>query len=106
KATMMIGGGLVGDFSFAANVKNRPQPLSTLMFLPYYDLQNFFSPQVHHTETLFKTGKSPYPIERTLLTTGMVAAGAESLFQGQKRLETPHLNLTYQPNPESTYWRS
>ena len=106
KATMMIGGGLVGDFSFAANVKNRPQPLSTLMFLPYYDLQNFFSPQVGHTETLFKTGKSPYPIERTLLTTGMVAAGAESLFQGQKRLETPHLNLTYQPNPESTYWRS
>ena len=76
------------------------------MFLPYYDLQNFFSPQVNHTETLFKTGKSPYPVQRTLLTTGLVAAGVESLFQGQRRIETPHLNIRYQPTPDSTYWRS
>ncbi len=106
RATMLIGSGLLGDFTFAARLKSHQHPLSTLMFLPYYDLQNFFSPQVNHIETLFKTGTSPYPIERTLLTTGLTAAGVESLYLGQKRIDTPHLNIAYQPTPESTYWQS
>ncbi|MDP7305886.1 MAG: hypothetical protein QGG09_22430 [Pirellulaceae bacterium] len=105
KATILIGDGLVRDFNFAARLKSHREPLSTLMFLPYYDLQNFFSPLVNHIETLFSTGKSPYPIERTLLTTGLTAAGVESLFQGQKRIATPHLRISYQPNHDSTYWR-
>ncbi len=46
-----------------------------LIYLPYYAMRNFFNPLVHHIETLFRTGKSPYPIERTLLTTGMTAGG-------------------------------
>jgi hypothetical protein len=57
-------------------------------------------------ETLFLTGKSPYPVERTLLTTGLVAAGVESLYQGQRRLETPHLAIAYQSPKESLYWRT
>ncbi|MDP6719316.1 MAG: hypothetical protein QGF59_11730 [Pirellulaceae bacterium] len=106
KATILIGDGLVRDFNFAARLKSHREPLSTLMFLPYYDLQNFFSPLVNHIETLFLTGKSPYPIERTLLTTGLTATGVESLFQGQKRIATPHLRISYQPTHDSTYWRT
>lgn len=79
---------------------------STLIYLPYSSMRNFFNPQVHHIETLFSTGKSPYPVERTLLTTGMTAAGIESLFQNQKRLETPHLDVRYRPTRESTFWRT
>jgi hypothetical protein len=33
-------------------------------------------------------------------------AGVDSLFQNQQRMDTPHLNINYQPNPESTFWRS
>lgn len=55
---------------------------------------------------LVKIGKTPWPIERTLLTTGMTAAGIESLFQKQKRLDTPHLAVQYQPTRESTFWRT
>ena len=55
---------------------------------------------------MFLTGKAPYPVERTLLTTGLTAAGVESLFAGQKRLETPHLAIRYQPTKESTFWRT
>ena len=106
KATILIGGGLVNDCTVAARLRSRRDPLSTLMFLPYYDLQNFFSPLVNHMETLFQTGKSPYPIERTLLTTGLTAAGVESLFRGQKRIATPHLRISYQPSKNSTYWRT
>ena len=106
KGTIFIGNGLVNDFTFAAQLKSRSEPLSTLMFSPYYDLQNFFSPQVNNIEKLFLTRKAPYPIERTLLTTGLTVAGVESLYQGQKRLETPHLKISYQPTKESTYWRT
>jgi len=106
KATILIGDGLVRDFTFAAKLKPRGELLSTLMFLPYYDLQNFFSPQVNQIETLFLTGQAPYPIERTLLTTGLTAAGVESLFRGEMRMATPHLRISYQPTENSTYWRT
>jgi len=99
------GGPVVGDCNMAARLGNN-RIFSVLFYLPYYTMRNFFSPQVHHIETLFQTGRSPYPIERTLLTTGMTAAGIESLHQNQKRLETPHLAIRYQPTRESTYWRS
>jgi len=106
KVSMLLIEGLVYDFTFAARLKGKPDPFSTQMFLPPREVCNFFSPLVNHMETLFVTGKSPYPIERTLLTTGLTAAGVESIWQGQKRLETPHLAIRYQPTKESTFWRS
>ena len=55
---------------------------------------------------MFLTGKPSYPVERTLLTTGLTIAGIDSLHDGQTRIETPHLEIAYQPNPKSTYWRT
>ena len=69
-------------------------------------LANFFSPQVHHVERMILTGKSQVPVERTLLTTGLVAAGVDSLHQGQAPIDTPHLGIAYQPTVESTFWRT
>ena len=106
KATIMLVEGIVQDITFAAKLKNQSKPLSALMYLHPRELCNFFSPLVHNTETLFLTGKSPYPVERTLLTTGLTAAGVESLHLGQKRLETPHLDIRYQPAKQSTFWKS
>lgn len=57
-------------------------------------------------EELFLTGRAPYPLERTLLTTGLVAAGMQSLSSGQKRLETPHLAIRYQAPRESQFSNS
>jgi hypothetical protein len=57
-------------------------------------------------ERMFLTGKPPYPIERTLLTTGLTAAGVESLYREQARYDTPHLAIAYQAPRESTFWRS
>ena len=110
KSTMILLNGLVQDFNFAAYLAGQTQPLSTQMYLPMpparTTLANFFSPQVNHVETLFLTGQSPYPVERTLLTTGLVSAGVDSLFQTQQRIETPHLAISYQPTPTSSYWGS
>lgn len=109
-STMMLMDGLVRDFTFAAQIEGQAKPFSTQMLLPMPDgrttLASFFSPLTYYAEQMFTTGKSQYPIERTLLTSGLLIAGVDSAIAG-KRLETPHLAaVTYQPNPASTFWRS
>jgi hypothetical protein len=110
KSTMMLMNGLVKDFNFAATLEGTPKPFSTQMYLPMPDgrttMANFFSPLSNNMEKMFLTGKATYPIERTLLTTGLTAAGVDSLYAGQTRLETPHLMIKYQPSKESTFWRT
>jgi hypothetical protein len=108
--TMLLMGGLVEDFNFSARIDGRPGIFSTQMYLPMpparTSLANFFSPLVNNFETMFLTGKETYPLERTLLTTGLTAAGVESLFRQQARYETPHLAISYQPTKASTFWRT
>jgi hypothetical protein len=110
KCTLLLMSGLVRDFNFAAYVNGSRDPWSTQMYLPMPDgrttLASFFSPLVNHMEKLFLTGRAPYPVERTLLTTGLTAAGIDSLYLGQKRFETPHLAIRYHPTEESTFWRT
>jgi hypothetical protein len=110
KGTVLLMNGLLRDFNFAAYVNGRSEPWSTQMYLPMPDgrttLANFFSPLVNNFEKMYLTGKPTYPVERTLLTTGLTAAGVESLFRGQTRFDTPHLAIRYQPAKESTFWRT
>ncbi|MCW5981033.1 MAG: hypothetical protein KIT09_23325 [Bryobacteraceae bacterium] len=109
--TMLLMNGLVQDFNFAARIDGRKKPFSVQMYLPMpparTSLANFFSPLVNNVEKMFLLGKPAYPAERTLLTTGLTAAGVESLHLGEKRYETPHLaNIAYQATKESTFWRT
>jgi hypothetical protein len=104
RATMLLMNGLVGDFTFAARVKSQQEPLSTLFYLPPNPNVSYSAALMSKAEELFLTGKTPYPIERTLLTSGVLAACLASLGDNQKRLETPHLNVRYQ-TPASTFWR-
>ena len=110
KSTMILMNGLVQDFNFAAYIGNDNTVLSTQMYLPMpparTTLANFFSPLVNNIEQMFITGEATYPVERTLLTTGLVAAGVDSLFADSARQETPHLNIAYQATEESTFWRN
>ena len=110
KCTMLLMNGLVRDFNFAAYVNGAREPWSTQMYLPMPDgrttLANFFSPLVNNMEKMFLSGQATYPVERTLLTTGLTAAGVESLYQKQTRIETPHLGIRYHPTKESTFWRT
>ncbi|MCH2202010.1 MAG: hypothetical protein MK102_08570 [Fuerstiella sp.] len=106
RATMLLMNGLVGDFTFAARLRGQTEPLSTLFYLPTKPNVAYSAALMSKAEETFLTGTAPYPIERTLLTGGLVEAGCRSLGTGQKRLETPHLNVRYQAPRESTYART
>lgn len=64
-----------------------------------------FDGLVYCIEQLFLTGKPMYPVERTLLTTGMLAFLFESKRIG-KALDTPELTISYSPPNEAFFQRS
>jgi hypothetical protein len=52
---------------------------------------------------MFRTGRPSYPVERTYLVTGVLAALMDSRAEGGRRVGTPHLrDIRYDPAPEWT----
>jgi hypothetical protein len=102
-AAAYLSRGLAAEFGFAAAVRGLSDPLSTWCVLnkPQRD---HFSFLCNHIEVMFRTGQPSYPVERTLLVTGALAALVDSRAAGGRRLETPHLaGLGYQPAAEPTF---
>ena len=96
--------GLVRDeFCFAARVRNVPEAVATWCHLPKPQ-RDHFSFLCNHVEVMFRSGKPSYPVERTYLVTGILAAAADSRFAGHQRIETPHLRTVgYRPAPEAAF---
>ncbi|MCA9125242.1 MAG: hypothetical protein H6822_25160 [Planctomycetaceae bacterium] len=102
KGSMLLMNGLVSDFTFAARIKGKDNPLSTLFYLPPNPNVTYSASLMSKAEETFITGKAPTPIERTLLTSGLVEAGVQSLVKGE-RIETPYMNVKYNAPRESTF---
>ena len=103
RATMFLLNGLVGDFTFAAQLKGEAEPLSTLFHLPPNPNVTYSAEFMSKVERMFLTGKAVYPAERTLLTSGILSAAVQSLYAKGKRLETPHLAVKYTVPRESHF---
>jgi hypothetical protein len=106
RTTMLMMNGVVSDITVALRLKGRREPLSTLFYLPPDPNVAYSAQLMSKAEELFMTGRAPYPIERTLLTTGLVAAGVQSLGTGEKRLDTPHLAIRYHSPRKSLFAQS
>ena len=59
---------------------------------------------VKNIEKMFETGKPPYPVERTMLTSGILDFALESRFQGYKKLETPQLAQVRYQTPDASHF--
>ncbi len=98
----------IRDFNYAGLRADNGQIVSCQMYLPMpghgSTTADFFNPLVRHIEELVIHRKANYPIERTLLTSGMVIAGVESLHQGQKVIETPEMDVAYEA-PRTSHYR-
>jgi hypothetical protein len=105
QAAAYLSRGLAAEFGFAAAVGGMAEPIGTWCELnkPQRD---HFSFLCNHIEVMFRTRRPSYPVERTLLVTGALAALVDSHAEGGRRVETPHLAaLGYTPAPERTYPR-
>jgi hypothetical protein len=105
RATLLMLNGAVKDFTFAARVKGKGV-MSTQFFLSPVPNVTYSACLVSKIEELFATGKAPYPVERTLLVSGTLEACLTSRLDGQKRLETPQLDVRYQSPKESQHART
>ena len=61
---------------------------------------------VNKIEQMIETGAAPYPVERTLLVSGVLESCLTSRLRGHARLETPHLAVAYQAPKESQFCRA
>ena len=105
KAAALLLNEHVADFTFAVELADRPKPVSCLFWLPAPPGANFFTPLTHHIETFLETGRPPYPIERTLLTSGLLDVAMTSLSEGGRRRETPELGIAYEAPENSGFVR-
>jgi hypothetical protein len=104
KATLLMLTGAVKDFTFAARIKGSGNVSTQFLLTPEPNV-TYSACLVDRIEELFATGKAPYAVERTLLVSGVVESCLTSRLQGQKRLETPHLNVRYQAPRQSQHAR-
>lgn len=96
--------GLVQDFTVAVDVADQDQPYTTLMCLQPGKPHHHFGCLVKNIEQLFETGVSPYPVERSLLTSGILDFALESRFRGYAKLDTPELAaVTYKAPERSSF---
>ena len=106
RATMMLMNGLVNDFTFAAKLKEKSKPLSTLFYLPPNPNVTYSAALMSKVEETFTTGIPPYPVERTLLTSGILSHCVHALGNGQIKMDAPQLDVAYQVSEKSQFARS
>ena len=104
RATLLILKGALEDFNFAARTRETGL-ISTQFLLTPNPNVTYSACLVSKIEQMFLTGRAPYPVERTLLTSGMLEACLTSRLEKNKRLDTPHLAVAYTPTSESQYCR-
>jgi hypothetical protein len=84
-----------GAFIFAGQVRGQ-RPQATLFYLQQPGPFAHFSYLVRAIDAMMQTGRPSYPVERTLLTTGILDAVMISKAERNRRLLTPHLDIRYE----------
>lgn len=96
QGTVMTIDNSANRWNFACSLKGESKPRATAIFNGPWGNRCLFKGLSHSIQHLFRTGKEPYPIERTLLVTGILEAAVRS-FNEDRPIETPHLEIAYKP---------
>ena len=93
RATVLMLDQFVSQFTFAARVGG--EVVSTLFYLQSTEPFGHFAFLVDRFEEMVLTGRPPYPVERTVLTTGALDFLMRSAASDGARIETPELAVAY-----------
>ncbi|NEE03258.1 hypothetical protein [Phytoactinopolyspora halotolerans] len=102
RGTALLLHGALSTFAYAGRRGGAVESAEFLLEYSWpYGHFTFLDRQI---EFLAVHGTPPYPVERTLLTTGILDAAMHSDHQGGTLIETPELDISYRPveNPEGT----
>ena len=105
KATLLLLDGAVGNFSAAVRLDRRGRVLSTKFLLPPEPNVAYSACLAHHIENMIVTGRPGYPVERTLLVSGLLEAAHDSRAAGGRRLRPPNLDVSYKARRASQHCR-
>jgi hypothetical protein len=105
RATLLMLNGAIRDFNISARVAGHGL-VSTQFFMSPAPNQTFSACLATKVEQMYQTRNAPYPVQRTLLTTGLLEACLSSRHRLNQRLETPQLAIRYHPPAESQYVRT
>lgn len=83
-----------GRWNFACAVKGEAKPRATRFHVGPWQNRGLFKALAHAIQQHFRTGKAPYPVDRTLLVSGVLDAAMHSRAEGAA-LKTPHLEFGY-----------
>jgi hypothetical protein len=87
-------------------VKGMPKIQSTQFLLTPVPNVTYSACLVSKIEHMFATGVALYPVERTLMVSGILESCLTSKLQDQKPLDTPHLSVKYQAPRQSQHART
>jgi hypothetical protein len=96
RATAAMAIGATASWAFGAKLREQAAPVATWFNCPEKRPYVNFLFLLQAIEKMLRTGQPSYPVERTLLTTGMLDAAMQSLAE-DRPIETPYLDVHYQP---------
>lgn len=94
KGRLLMGNGLVRSWVVAVRPKGSDQILSTECRIQFH-LHGHWGFMARNFENLVADGVAPNPVERTVLTTGILSFAMESLHDNARLIETPGLAIEY-----------
>ena len=102
-AAVLMLNGAVGDFTFAARLRDVSGVASTQFLLPPEPNRAGSACLAARIEDLIQSGRSPVRPERAWIAAGILDRWTESRENGGVTLETPELTLEYRPSTESSF---
>src|SRR5262245_50254111 len=105
RGTVLLLNGHIQDFCFAAKIKGEAKSPSCMFHLPPPPGAKYFDALTMNIEKMLETGRPPYPVERTLLTSGALDALLTSQQKRGERVATPELEIRYAAPADSGFVR-
>jgi hypothetical protein len=105
RMTVLMPNGYCSEFGFAYRVKGSDRIVAAAYKLDPVPRLKHFSSTVRSLEDMYLTGKPTEPVERTLLTTGILSYIHESRARGGARVETPDLDIRYRAPRRPESWK-
>jgi hypothetical protein len=84
-------------WNFASLTVGEDAPRATSFYSKLWANRCLFKALSHAIQSHFRERRGPYPVERTLLTTGALEAALDSRVAGGKPIATPQLEFSYGP---------